>query len=117
MNIAIHALWILIPVLFFLMALWSLLEGRHRNVKRTDSADLFRQGIFLSLAAGVAFVIDYTLLESIVDGVFMAVIPLGLARVLLLPAVLVVVAAIYGPSKQIRISNAPNLDRRRGRSR
>jgi hypothetical protein len=112
MRTVIYGIWLLVPLSFFLMALWSLLEGRQRKSRRSDTGDLFRQGVFLSLAASATILLDLLTLDLLM-GFLEGFVPRGLVEFSLFPLVLIVLAQLYGPSKEIRITSASSRRKKR----
>ena len=103
----LYAIWILIPLVFFTLALWSKLEGISGKQKKDNPADLIRQGLFVSGCVIVAILIDQYLLTSLYQSFSPEWIPFGFYEVLLLPLILFLAAQFIGPSKSIRITKAP----------
>ena len=103
----LYAIWILIPIVFFLLALWSKLEQMSGRPKKDHPGDLVRQGIFISGCVVVAIIIDHFFLPYLYSYISPAWIPYGLYEVLLLPFILYVAAVAIGPSTDIKIIKAP----------
>ena len=108
MTIAIYVVWALIPLFFFLMALWSLLEKFSGKKKHERPGDLFKQGLFVLFCVLVSIAIDYYLLPAIADSIDFGYIPYGVYQLILLPSVLYMAAKIIGPTKPIQIAKAPS---------
>ncbi len=111
----IYIVWYLIPVFFFVIALWSKLEHLSGKNKRDNPADFFKQGLFVTACVIAAILIDKFLLQPLVPKLAGDLLPLGFFQVLLLPVVLYLAARIVGPSKAIRITKAPRPSERKRR--
>ena len=116
-HIILYVIWILIPLFFFGLALWSLLEKWGGTPRKENPGDFFKQGLFVSLCVILSILIDQFALEPVVEAAIGDLLPLGLFQVLLLPVVLYLMALVIGPSEMIRITKAPRpseaLHRRR----
>jgi hypothetical protein len=99
----IYTVWFLIPLAFFLMALWATLEKIGKSPKKQHPADFSRQGAFALLCVFVALGVDQYLLQPN-EGMFSEWLPLPVVQVLLLPIVLSIGAAVWGGSKPIKIT-------------
>ncbi len=115
MNTLIYAIWILLPTLFFVLGLWSWLEKKSGTRERSDAADLFRQGIFITACVIIARVIDYLWLPDIALSLGMGFFPEWFFRFFLLPVILLLAAKILGPSRAILITKAPSVSKRKPR--
>ncbi|MCO6432580.1 MAG: hypothetical protein J5J00_17140 [Deltaproteobacteria bacterium] len=102
-----HIVWLLLPLFFILMALWSKLEMMSGRPRRDHPSDILNQAIFVLFAVIVCILLDKYVLTSVYESVVPDWIPLGLLRFLLLPAVLLAAAMAFGPSNDIRITQAP----------
>lgn len=107
MTIALYSIWALIPLLLFLMALWSYLEKTAGKKKQERPGDLFRQAIFTTVCCLASIALDQYCLPIVLTDIFTEYLPYGVYQVILYPAVLFVGAKIIGPSKAIMISKAP----------
>jgi hypothetical protein len=107
MRNVLYILWFLPPVALLLIALWAKLEQFSRKEAREHSMDYVKNALFLVVCALVAIAIDTNILEDLVNIFSPDFIPLGFYQIMLLPAVLVIGAKIYGGSKGIRIDKAP----------
>lgn len=103
----LYAVWILIPVFFFTLALWSKLEQASGKPKRDRPDDLVKQGFFISICVVVSIFLDQYALPPLYEMISVSFIPLGFFQVLLLPFVFVVLAQVIGPTKDIKITKAP----------
>ena len=108
MTTALYIIWGLIPLFFFLMALWSLLEKFSGKKKHERPGDLFRQGLFVLLCVLISIAIDHYLLPTISESIDFGYIPYGVYQLILLPSVLYIAAKIIGPTKPIQIDKAPS---------
>lgn len=109
----LYILWALIPLFFFLLALWSKLEQIGGKKRQEHPEDFLKQGLFVLFCVFIAMGIDYSILAPFHEAVMPSIVPLALLQVLLLPFVLLVVAKIMGPTKDILISKAPSSERKR----
>jgi hypothetical protein len=105
--IILYIIWILLPLMFFSLALWSKLEQISGKPKRDHVGDLVTQGFFVLICVIISFGIDYYFLPSLYAFIAIPWIPLGFYQVLLLPVVLFIAGKITGPSMDIRITKAP----------
>ena len=105
MRIALYVIWFLLPLFFFVVALWTKLENFSKKNYTQSAAEPFWQGILLLVCCFVALGIDQYLLESLWDTLSPDFIPLGFYQVMLLPVVILAAAKIVGPSKDIRIKS------------
>ncbi len=108
MQTALYLLWILIPLFFFLLALWSALEKVGGGTGKPSGGDYFRQGLFVSACVGICILIDRTVLPDIAAAIAPDYVPLGVYQAVLLPAVLYLGAVVFGGSKDIMIGKAPH---------
>ncbi|MCB0319436.1 MAG: hypothetical protein KDD60_00840 [Bdellovibrionales bacterium] len=117
MYYALVAIWVLLPLIFFLFALWSYLEqstqvakGKKRN---QEPHDLLRQGLFVTACSIIAFLIDtFVIMGGGLDWVFGEWIPQPLVRFVAYPFILYVAAMAFGGSKAPRIEKAPRPSER-----
>ena len=93
----IQFIWLSIPALYYLISLWGWLEKKGRSVKKQNPGDFLKQGTFILLSVGIAFVLDIYLLEDLV-ALLPDLMPLLFYRILLLPVVLFLVASATGGS-------------------
>lgn len=103
-QIALYSVWLVIPLGFFVIALWSALELTGKSGKRQNPGDFFRQGFFTLVCAIICIIIDQTFLGFFVENFSPSFIPLGFYQVILLPLVLYIGALTVGPSKPIRVT-------------
>ncbi|MCB0352920.1 MAG: hypothetical protein KDD64_05320 [Bdellovibrionales bacterium] len=118
MNYVFYTIWGLIPLVYFLLVLWSRLEQsthvRKGKKASRESSDLFRQAIFVSACALVTFLVDYFFVDQgLVEDILPEFVPLGFIKLILFPIVLMVLGKIVGGSKPIRIEKAPRPTSRR----
>lgn len=113
-SIVIHTIWFLIPAFFFLLALFSKLEELSGRSRKANIPDLVRQGSFVLGCSLVAYIIDRFLLQGMLKDYRPEWLPLGFLQLILLPLVLYVAAAIFGPSRQILIKKAPRPTAKKG---
>jgi len=101
-----------------LCTLWSYLESITKNHWKQESKNLFKASLFTLAITLTTLLIDLLLIDGIdltfVDDILY---PKSgdhtrtVLRVLLYPILATVGAKIVGPSKQIRISSAPKLNK------
>ena len=103
MHTLLNLAWFLLPLTLFLMALWNYLERRSPGGNVRSATDLFKNGLFTLGCCVVALLIDWYLLEDLVNAVSPSFISLGVYQFLLLPFVLLVAFKIMGPSKEIKV--------------
>jgi hypothetical protein len=115
MQTILYGIWLLLPITYFGIALWSKLEEAGGSTKRENVGDLLRQGFFVLGCVGLAIAIDQYLLKDLVEMFSPTFIPLGLYQILLLPFILYIGAFIVGGSKDIRITKAPRVSQRKSR--
>jgi hypothetical protein len=113
MHTFFYAVWLGIPLIFFLLALWSKLEALSGRQIKDRPDDISRQGIFLLFCALIAIGIDYYLLDAFYANFSPDWIPLGFYKVVLLPIVFVIAGKIIGPTKDIMISKYPKPSERK----
>ena len=107
MHILLYVIWFLLPLFFFIIALWAKLEQLSDRPKRQNPGDFFRQGVFVLVCVLISVVIDQYLLAALVDFLSSDWLPLGFFQALLLPFVLYLAARIVGPSQDVLITRAP----------
>lgn len=107
MQTVLYIIWFLIPLAFFLMALWSSLERVGGGEGKPSGGDYFRQALFVSACVAVSVLIDQTVLPGIVESIAPDYLPLGFFQAILLPAVFYAAALLFGGSKEILIAKAP----------
>lgn len=111
----IYAIWAVLPIFFFVVALWSKLEEfGSKSKKRDDAADFFRQGLFVLICVIISVVIDRFFLEKLVAPLS-DFLPESFFRIALLPTILLLAARFVGPSKQIRITKSARPTERKVR--
>lgn len=120
-DFVLYAFWFLFPLFYFLIALWAKLESVGNKHKREDAGDYVRQGTLVLVVAVVCVVIDQYFLRALVDSTFGVIlpfdVPFGFFRIVLFPLVLILLAKVLGPSREISISKAPTLGRGRPRGK
>lgn len=112
MQTALYVIWFLIPLFFFVMALWCWLEEMGGKTKKENPGDFLKQGLFVLACVLISIVIDRYALEAVVTSVLNDWVPLGFVQIMLLPIVLYVGALLLGPSKEILIGKAPHPTKR-----
>ena len=110
MQTALYVIWILIPLGFYLLVLWAKLEQISGKNKVENIPDLLSQAVFVTVCSGITYLIDTYALEIGYSALSPDFIPIGFYKILLLPFVLLLGAKVWGGSRDIQISNAPNAD-------
>ncbi len=108
MRTFIYGVWALLPLFFFLMALWAKLEQISDKQRKQNPGDLVKQGAFVLVCVLVSILIDQFVLESLAESIAPSIIPLGFYQVILLPVVLLIAAKIAGPTKAVSITKSPH---------
>lgn len=102
----LYVIWLLFPLGFFLMALWSFLEkATNRRPGLQTPGEHFKQGLFVLACVGVCIATDQYLLAQLVEGIANEWLPLPFFQVILLPFVLFVGAKLLGPTKDPTIKS------------
>jgi hypothetical protein len=109
----LYFIWFLVPAVFFLMALWSGLEKISKSSRPQDPKLLFKQGLFTLLCVVLAILIDHYLLRQELADMIPEWLPLLIIELFLLPLILWIMALLIGGSKEIEITKAPNVSKRR----
>ena len=105
MHTFLYILWFLIPIFFFVMALWAKLEQLgNKKGKKQNPGDFFKQGIFVLGCAIVSVLLDKFVLPKLVETISPDWLPMGFYQAVLLPVVMVLGAKIVGGSEEIRIN-------------
>lgn len=94
----VQIIWLCIPALYFIIALWGWLEKKGRSVKKQNPGDFLKQGTFVFVAVGLALLIDAYWLSDIVASL-PDIMPLLFYRIILLPVLLLICAKLIGGSK------------------
>lgn len=105
-------MWVLVPVAFFLMALWSWLEQStqvRKGKKRSEEPqDLTKQAIFLSICSIIAWGVDALIIQSgSVDFLFGEWTPKPMVRFFVYPLILYIGAVTVGQTKRPSIDKLP----------
>jgi len=109
MSIAVDVIWILIPSVIMLLAMWDYIDNKARKRNDRHSFNLMKQAFFISLCVVCCILIDRYLLDTILDSILMNLVTRDLMQILLLPVVLVIASVIVGPSKAIMIGDRAKL--------
>jgi len=109
----LYTVWVLVPGLFFLIALWGRLEQISDKQKAQNPGDFLDQGFFLAGCVVFCVLFDLFILDSLVGSISQDLLPKWFFQVLLLPCVVYIAAIWFGPSRQIRISKAPTPSARK----
>ena len=94
----IRFIWLCIPGIYYIIALWGWLEKKGRSVKKQNPGDFLKQGTFILISVGLTFLIDIYVLADLV-ALLPNIMPLLFYRLVLLPVVLFLVASMTGGSK------------------
>lgn len=100
----LYIIWFGVPVFFFILGLWALMEKWGGSPKKQNPADFFKQGVFVLAGTLICVVIDQYFLESLASSVLMDILPLPILQIALFPAVLLIGALIIGPTKPLLVS-------------
>lgn len=115
MQTALYIIWFLIPIFFFVLALWSKLE--HISSKGAlhgrQAKDFFIQGSFVLGCVLVALFIDLYTFDAFIRPALPPSIPTGFVKIILLPLILLIGAKVVGGSKPVRIVKAPRVSKNR----
>lgn len=103
MRTALYLLWLLVPALFFVLALWIKLERLSGESKKESASDLLNQGLFTLGCAVASIAIDQLFLQDIIEATVGDLFPLGFYQFFLFPLVLLLGAKVVGPSRKILI--------------
>ncbi|MCB0333570.1 MAG: hypothetical protein KDD55_08735 [Bdellovibrionales bacterium] len=110
MQTALYILWILVPLTYFLLALWSRLEQAthiQKGKKRSkEASDLLSQAYFVTGCSIATYFVDRYFAQEI-EPFLPSFIPLGFVQIMILPLMLLIGGYIVGGSKPIRIEKAP----------
>ena len=112
MNYVFYTIWILIPVCYYLLVIFTKFEQTTLKKKgkkpSQEPGDLIKQAYFLTACTIVTLILDYTLVDQgFLEPLLPSFIPLGFIKLLLYPIVLFVGGMFVGGSKPIRIEKAP----------
>lgn len=113
MHTFLYIIWFLVPLFFFGVWIWGLLEKLSGKAEKGAHSDALKQAIFVLACVLMAVAIDQSLLPDLVNSYAPEFLPLGFFEAILLPAILYIGALIVGPSKAIRIQKAPQLAKRK----
>lgn len=117
-DYTLYAIWFIFPLFFYTLALWGKLERLSGNRNREDPVDYLRNGSILLLCALASLFFDLYLLDSLLMPIVGELLmPRTFYRIILFPIVLLLAAKILGPSKEIKIARAPDLNTLKGRRR
>lgn len=105
-EIILYGIWILVPFLYLLVLLWSLIDKVVGRSKKTNFEELLKQFLFVLAIMAVVVVIDKFLLPLAIPFLPPEIDPL-VVRFLLMPITFYIFAMIVGPSKpqQIRMKD------------
>ena len=112
----LHIIWFSLPAIFVFIAIWSKLEALSGKANRGQIGGYLKQAAFLLVCALVSLGIENWFLEDFVVSYLDPIIPLDLARIVLLPLVLLVAAKLIGGTKPIQIKSS-RVSRERSKKR
>ena len=116
MQTALYIIWILVPLAFYLLALWSRLEQStqiKKGKKRSKEAgDLLKQAYFVTGCSVATFLLDAYMIPKI-ESMIPPSIPIEFVKLILYPIVLLVAGILVGGSDPVRIQKAPSPTQRR----
>lgn len=91
----LYVFWFLFPLTFFFLWIWSVLKPLFKVPGREDSKSYFSQFVFCLVGFWIAIAIDQTEnFANLVDSLSYGMLDLKVARFLLYPVVLVLMAYI-----------------------
>lgn len=111
MQTFLYIVWFLIPVGFFFLGLWSLMEKLGGSPKKQVPSDYFIPGVFTLVIAFVALIVDQYFLQGIAEGALAGALPLEFLQIVLWPLLLAFGAMLLGPSKEIMIGKKSGAGR------
>jgi len=117
MLYVLYGIWILLPVFFFGLALWTGLERISGKQPQEHPTDYFRQGLFVASCVAAAFAFDAYLLADLVHFLGFDDSWLWFFRLILLPIILFLGAKLLGGSHPVRISEVSPSSRHERRKR
>ncbi len=91
---SVYILWLLLPTWFFLYGIWAFGKRFGKRPIREHPEEYFIPGLFTGAGLLVAIWLDQTIYEELVNTVTMGMVDVIIARWLLYPAILLVMA--YG---------------------
>lgn len=111
----LYSIWALLPLLYFILALWGKLEQMSKSVSKQNPEDFSRQAIFLLCCVGVGILADKFLLPSLA-GMLPSFIPFGFLQVILLPIILLIGSMLIGGKEPPKIQR-PGMQRKNANRR
>jgi hypothetical protein len=106
METLVYVIWFSFPAIFYIMALWAQLEKWGGRSNQGDAIKIYiKQGSFVLGCVLLCILIDKTILDEIVASYLDPYITRGLARFLLFPLILLLVAQIFGGSKPVQLQS------------
>lgn len=112
----LHYLFLLVPLLYFLLALWSLLESKSNKRKGKDKDILLKQGIFVFICTLVAIGVDILILPHLIP---MLPCPPLMARILTFLIVIYLIGIFVGgtelQSRSLKKNNSPTQKKKKRR--
>lgn len=92
----IYVIWLLVPLFFVYSSLRAAIRKSLKRPGREYPGEFLNQAVFTAIALGVAIGIDQTVFEDIITLVGFDLVNVNVARWLLYPAVLVLLAYLNG---------------------
>jgi hypothetical protein len=105
MSTFLHIIWFSLPAIYVVIAVWAKLEAWSGKSNRGQVSGYLKQALFLFVCALLALSIEVYFLEDLVVTYLDPIIPLDLARIILLPLILLAAAQLLGGSKPIQIQS------------
>ena len=105
MSTFLHIILFSLPALYVFIALWSKLEMLSGKSMRGDIRGYLKQALFLLVCALLALGIEVYFLEDFVSSYLDPIVPIDLARIVLLPIILLASAMLLGGSKPIKLQS------------
>lgn len=96
----IYVVWLLVPVFFVYASLRAAIRRWMKRPGREYPGEFFSQAVFTAIGLGIAIGIDQTVFEEFISLVSFDLVNVSVARWLLYPAVLVLLAHLNGYFKQ-----------------
>ena len=111
MRIAIYIVWALIPIGYFLSALWAKLEQMTNQRKKNfrEAGDITKQAFVVTGMVGICYLIDIFLMDNTIAPLLPSFVPKEFAELILLPLVMYIGALAMGGTDPIRITKAPKV--------
>ena len=102
-ELILYSIWFLIPLIFYLLALWGRLEQMSSGQPHHHVIDLLHQGHFTLAVAVVSVAVDRFLLPKIVAIPALDFVSPLFLQIVTFPAIALILASAFGPSGEIRV--------------